>query len=52
MHYYYAIKNTGHRTRLREKEHLFRCLVSLPGNLLRCVRARAYLHGRAYLRAL
>ena len=23
-HYYYAIKNIGHRARLKENEHLFR----------------------------
>ena len=23
--HYYAIKNIGHRARLRENEHLFRC---------------------------
>ena len=40
MHYIYAIKNIGHRTRLKENEYLFRWRALIVGNLLRCVRAR------------
>ena len=46
MQYFYVIKNIGHHSSLREKEHLFRYRAYFEGNLLRFVRARAHVRAQ------
>ena len=50
-HYYDAIKNIGHRARLKENEHLFRYRAWLEGNFFRCVPARANLRALMTLKS-